>query len=122
MLLTVSVGGRNQGLLRAVAAARAGGIATWCLTGPAPNPLADACDEAVCVYPAGARALSLTATVQEAHHVALYLIFLSFGAAAAGPEAGPARSGHQAAGPRLTPVGDEAPSDAPNAPEVNSFT
>jgi hypothetical protein len=43
----------------------------------APNPLADACDEAVCVYPAGARALSLTATVQEAHQVALHLICLS---------------------------------------------
>jgi hypothetical protein len=66
------------------------------------------------VYPAGARALSLTATVREAHHVALHLIFLSFdAAAAAGPEAGPARSGHQAAGPRVTPVGDGAPSDVP---------
>ena len=78
MLLTMSSSGRNHGLLRAVAAARAGGIVTWCLTGPAPNPLADACDEAVCVYPAGARALSLTATVAEAHQVALHLIGLSF--------------------------------------------
>ena len=51
--------------------------------GPAPNPLANACDEAVCVYPAGARALSLTATVQEAHQVALHLICLSFDAAVA---------------------------------------
>jgi hypothetical protein len=32
------------------------------------------------VYPAGARALSLTATVQEAHQVALHLICLSFDA------------------------------------------
>jgi phosphoheptose isomerase len=77
---TGSTSGRNNNLLRAVAAARAGGIAAWCLTGPAPNPLADACDEAVCVYPAGARALSLTATVQEAHQVALHLICLSFDA------------------------------------------
>lgn len=77
VLLAMSISGRNQSLLRAVAAARAGGIVAWCLTGPAPNPLADACDEAVCVYPAGARALSLTATVQEAHQVALHLICLS---------------------------------------------
>ena len=80
VLLTVSASGRNYGLLRAVAAARAGGIVAWCLTGPAPNPLADACDEAVCVYPAGARALSLTATVREAHQVALDLICLAFDA------------------------------------------
>jgi phosphoheptose isomerase len=84
VLLAMSTSGRSRNLLRAVAAARAGGIVTWCLTGPAPNPLADACDEAVCVYPAGARALSLTATVQEAHQVALHLICLSFDAAEAG--------------------------------------
>ena len=89
VLLTVSTSGRNHGLLRAVAAARAGGIVAWCLTGPAPNPLADACGEAVCVYPAGARALSLTATVQEAHQVALHLIRLSFDATvASGPASG----------------------------------
>src|SRR5207244_2863737 len=67
---------------RAAAAARAGGLTTWCLTGPLPNPLADACDEAVCVYPAGARALAITATVQAVHQVALHLICLSFHAAA----------------------------------------
>ncbi len=82
VLLAMSTSGRNHGLLRAVAAARAGGIVAWCLTGPAPNPLADACDEVVCVYPAGARALSLTATVREAHQVALHLIRLSADATA----------------------------------------
>lgn len=81
VLLAMSTSGRSRNLLRAVAAARAGGIAAWCLTGPAPNPLADACDEAVCVYPAGARTLALTATVQEAHQVALHLICLAFDAA-----------------------------------------
>jgi phosphoheptose isomerase len=80
VLLAMSVSGRKHNLLRAVGAARSGGIAAWCLTGPAPNPLADACEEAVCVYPAGARALSLTATVQEAHQVALRIICLSFDA------------------------------------------
>ena len=94
VLLAMSVSGRNRTLLRAVAAARAGGIAAWCLTGPAPNPLADTCDEAVCVYPAGARALSLTATVQEAHQVALHLICLSFDATApAWADAAPAEAG-----------------------------
>jgi D-sedoheptulose 7-phosphate isomerase len=81
VLLALSTSGRSRNLLRAVAAAKAGGLSAWCLTGPAPNPLADACDEAVCVYPAGARALALTATVQEAHQVALHLICLSFDAA-----------------------------------------
>jgi len=80
VLLMLSTSGCSRNLLRAVTAARSGGLAAWCLTGPAPNPLADACDEAVCVYPAGARALALTATVQEAHQVALHLICLSFDA------------------------------------------
>jgi phosphoheptose isomerase len=87
VLLAMSTSGRSRNLLRAVAAARAGAILTWCLTGPAPNPLAEACDETVCVYPAGARALSLTATVQEAHQVALHLICLSFDAAVARTDA-----------------------------------
>lgn len=85
VLLALSASGRSRNLLRAAAAARAGGLAAWCLTGPAPNPLAEACDEAVCVYPAGARALSLRATVREAHQVALDLICLSFDAAVSGP-------------------------------------
>lgn len=99
VLLVMSTSGRSRNLLRAVSAARAGGLAAWCLTGPAPNPLADACDEAVCVYPAGARTLALTATVQEAHQVALHLICLSFDAtvldagAAAQDTAGPAPAG-----------------------------
>jgi phosphoheptose isomerase len=83
VLLSLSTSGHGRNLLRAVCAAKAGGLATWCLTGPAPNPLADACDEAVCVYPAGARALSLTATVREAHRAALNLICLAFDAAIA---------------------------------------
>jgi D-sedoheptulose 7-phosphate isomerase len=90
VLLAMSVSGRGRNLVRAVAAARAGGIAAWCLTGPAPNQLADNCDDVVCVYPAGARALALSATVREAHQVALHLICLSFDAAAlSAGEAGP---------------------------------
>lgn len=113
VLLTLSASGRNHALLRAAAAARAGGIVAWCLTGPAPNPLADACDEAVCVYPAGARALSLTATVQEAHQVALHLICLSFDAAALAREDAATGSG---AGTGRGPAADSAARDGEAAP------
>jgi phosphoheptose isomerase len=82
VLLALSTSGRSHNLLRAVAAARESGLATWCLSGPAPNPLAGACDEAVCVASCGAPAL--TATVQEAHQVALHLICLAFDDTVAG--------------------------------------
>jgi phosphoheptose isomerase len=81
VLLSLSTSGRSRNVLRAVAAARELGLATWALTGPSPNPLADSCDEAVCVQPGGA--LALAATVQEAHQVALHLICLAFDAAVA---------------------------------------
>jgi phosphoheptose isomerase len=79
VLLAMSTSGRSPNLLRAVDAARSRGMAAWALTGPAPNPLADACEEAVCVHcPADGDAPALTATVQEAHEVALHLICLAF--------------------------------------------
>jgi phosphoheptose isomerase len=81
VLLSLSTSGRSRNVLRAVAIARARGLATCALTGPAPNPLAGACDEAVCVQPGGAPVL--TATVQEAHQVALHLICLAFDATVA---------------------------------------
>ena len=43
-------------------------LRTWALTGAAPNPLAAACDEAVCI------AAARTSTVQEAHLVAVHLL------------------------------------------------
>jgi phosphoheptose isomerase len=84
VLLTLSTSGRSRNLLRAVAAARESGLTAWALTGPAPNPLADACDEVVCVAPGDAP--TQTATVQEAHQVALHLICLAFDDAVAGPQ------------------------------------
>jgi phosphoheptose isomerase len=81
VLLSLSTSGRSRNLLRASATARGIGLVTWALTGPAPNPLAACCDEAVCVQPCAAPAL--TATVQEAHQVALHLICLAFDAVAA---------------------------------------
>jgi phosphoheptose isomerase len=79
VLLTISTSGRSPNLLRAASVAQDLGLRTWALTGPTPNPLAAVCDEAVCVHcPAGADAPALTATVQEAHEVALHLICLAF--------------------------------------------
>ena len=66
ILLSTSGGSRNV-----VAAARAASrvdMRTWALTGPSPNPLAAACDEAVCI------ATPRTSTVQEAHLVAVHLL------------------------------------------------
>ena len=77
VLLAMSTSGRSPNLLRAADAARAVGVAAWALTGPLPNPLAGACHEAVCVRHPGA-VPALTATVQEAHEVALHLICLAF--------------------------------------------
>lgn len=76
VLIALSTSGRSRNLLRAVAAARVAGVASWALTGPAPNPLATVASEAVCVHCDGAP--TATATVQEAHQVALHLICLAF--------------------------------------------
>ena len=43
-------------------------MSVWALTGPGPNPLADAADEALCVD------APFTATVQELHLVALHIL------------------------------------------------
>ncbi len=68
VLVALSTSGRSQNVLAAVEAAREREMHTWALTGRAPNPLADRCDEAVCVdAPA-------TATVQEVHQVVVHLM------------------------------------------------
>ena len=82
VLLAMSTSGRSPNLVRAAAAARQGGLVAWALTGPPPNPLAAGCDEAVCVRLPGP-VPAPTATVQEAHEVALHLICLAFDAALA---------------------------------------
>lgn len=106
VLITLSTSGRSANLLHAVRAAREGGLLTWALTGPAPNPLAAASDEAVCVRVQDP--LVLTATVQEAHEVALHLICLAFDMAVAGPPA--QLNGHRPTGshPRADGQGQEA--------------
>jgi D-sedoheptulose 7-phosphate isomerase len=68
VLLVLSTSGKSENVLCAVEAARECGITTWAMTGPAGNPLAEACDDALCVEaPSGA-------TVQEVHLVAVHLV------------------------------------------------
>jgi D-sedoheptulose 7-phosphate isomerase len=72
ILLTLSTSGRSRNVLTAVAAARRNRLTTWALTGPAPNPLAAACDDAICI-PSTA-----VATIQEVHQVVVHLLCASF--------------------------------------------
>lgn len=75
ILLLISTSGRSANLLAAAAAGRSAGLDTWALTGPAPNPLAAAVDEPLCID-AGS-----TATVQEVHQVVVHLICAAVDAA-----------------------------------------
>jgi D-sedoheptulose 7-phosphate isomerase len=67
VLLALSTSGASTNILAAVAVAGQHGLRTWALTGPQPNPLAAACDEALAIP-------GPPAVVQEAHLVAIHLI------------------------------------------------
>lgn len=67
VLLCLSTSGRSANLLAAVEAARECGVASWAFTGPGPNPLAGACDSAICLP-------GDPATVQELELVAIHLL------------------------------------------------
>ncbi|MCU1434951.1 MAG: sugar isomerase [Pseudarthrobacter sp.] len=71
VLVLLSTSGNSPNLLRAVEAAGRLGLTTWALTGPGPNPLATACDEAVLIE-------SLNANAQEAHLIALHALCRAF--------------------------------------------
>jgi rfaE bifunctional protein kinase chain/domain len=68
ILLTLSTSGRSANLAVAVSAARSAGMVTWALTGPAPNPLAEASDAALTVEETD------TGAIQECHLVAIHLL------------------------------------------------
>ncbi|HEX5763304.1 MAG TPA: glycosyltransferase [Solirubrobacterales bacterium] len=68
VLVAFSTSGRSENLLRAVEAANRLGLVTWAMTGPRPNPLAEACDEAMALD------VGSSATVQELQLVALHLV------------------------------------------------
>ncbi|MGK5545946.1 D-sedoheptulose-7-phosphate isomerase [Streptomyces sp. URMC 127] len=87
VLLLMSTSGRSPNLLAAATTGRAAGLRVWAMTGPRPNPLAAQVDEALCIE------AETTATVQEAHLVALHLLCESFDAAT---------------GPQPLPVAEEA--------------
>jgi D-sedoheptulose 7-phosphate isomerase len=61
VLVCLSTSGTSQNVVSAAKAAIELGVTTWALTGPAPNPLAALCDDAITV-----EAPSM-ATVQELH-------------------------------------------------------
>jgi D-sedoheptulose 7-phosphate isomerase len=68
VLVLMSTSGSSRNIVAAAQRGRAAGMSVWALTGPGPNPLADAADEALCVD------APFTATVQELHLVALHII------------------------------------------------
>lgn len=68
VVVLLSTSGRSANVVEAARRSAVVGATTWALTGRAPNPLATAADEALCV-PA-----PMTATVQELHLVALHAI------------------------------------------------
>jgi D-sedoheptulose 7-phosphate isomerase len=67
VVLLFSTSGRSPNLVAAAQAAAEVGAVSWALTGPGPNPLTEACDEAVCLP-------GDTATVQETHLAALHML------------------------------------------------
>ena len=78
IVLLLSTSGASANLLRAVHAAREAGAETWALTGPAPNPLAAACDDAVCLDGASAH-------VQECQLAAIHAVCRVFDERILGP-------------------------------------
>lgn len=68
VLMALSTSGASPNVLAAAEAASTAGLVTWALTGPAPNALLELCDDAVVVDAPS------TATVQEAHLVAIHLL------------------------------------------------
>jgi D-sedoheptulose 7-phosphate isomerase len=71
VLISLSTSGTSGNVLAAVKAGHEEGLTTWALTGPAPNPLAAMCHDAVCVE-AGS-----TATVQEIHLLLVHALCIA---------------------------------------------
>ena len=67
IVLCLSATGTDAGVAAAAAAAAELGVTTWALTGPAPNAVAAACAQAVCVGTA------VTTTVEEVHLAAIHI-------------------------------------------------
>jgi D-sedoheptulose 7-phosphate isomerase len=76
IVVLLSTSGRSPNLLEAAKAARLAGATCWALTGPAPNPLADLVDDALCLP-------GSSVNVQEAQLVAVHVLCKAFEAAVA---------------------------------------
>ena len=68
VLVALSTSGRDPDILAAVDAAHERGALAWAMTGPAPNPLVEAGDDALCL------AGPAPAVVQELHLVSIHLL------------------------------------------------
>jgi len=68
VLVLMSTSGTSANIVAAAERGRAAGLRVWALTGPRPNPLADAAHETLAVD------APFTATVQELHLVALHIL------------------------------------------------
>jgi glycosyltransferase involved in cell wall biosynthesis/phosphoheptose isomerase len=77
VLVALSTSGRSENVLAAARAARECGLTVWGLTGAAPNPLADLCDEVVAID------AERPCTVQELHLVAIHVLCAAVDAAVA---------------------------------------
>lgn len=73
VLILLSTSGRSPNLLAAVSAAAEVGVSAWALTGPVPNPLADAVDDRIAIE-------SAPAHVQECHLIAIHALCCAFDA------------------------------------------
>jgi D-sedoheptulose 7-phosphate isomerase len=72
VLILLSTSGRSPNVVEAARRGRERGLQVWALTGPGPNPLAEAATEACTVQAA------YTATVQELHLVAVHILCAAF--------------------------------------------
>ena len=70
--------GASPNVIEAALAAEEIGMTAWALTGPGPNPLADACAEAITVD------TPVTSTVQEVHLAAIHIMCAAVDAAVRG--------------------------------------
>lgn len=80
VVVLISTSGRSPNLVRAAQRARDNGLFSLAMTGPAPNPLANICDDAVIVPSVH------TTVVQEVHLVAVHLLCAAIDEALAGHE------------------------------------
>ncbi len=75
LLVCLSTSGRSPNVIAAAQAAATIQMTAWALTGPGPNPLADACADAIMVD------TPVTSTVQEVHLAAIHIMCAAVDAA-----------------------------------------